>query len=256
MAARNVKALAFSCAHSPFTPRRHLDFLLGRITQFQPDIIINLGDWFESCGGSVHENEYDHDQRDEYEFAADMSRRIREAAGDDCKLVWLLGNHDDNLQAPDKRRVPPQLRSLVHWNNSEWKDEFLRWHQVRHENSARGTYHVGQLVFYHGYDFGKISDEREAMRMNRNTGFFSHRCFVRGHTHRPVPVTQMGAARFNELPWWYANVGTIGPLKPTYTQRMDTSYWWPATFEAECKEGRLSRIHGKNWSAEVRMMPT
>jgi hypothetical protein len=51
-------------------------------------------------------------------------------------------------------------------------------------------------------------------------------------------------------------VGTMGPLKPGWTQRLDTSNWWPATFEAEAKDERLSRVHGKNWSAEVRMMPT
>jgi hypothetical protein len=257
MAATTVRVLAYGCEHAPFTPKRHIEWLLARIEEWKPQIVVHLGDRLEAVGGSVHDNnEFDHDQRDEFEAAAETSERVRKACHKDTQFVWMLGNHDDNLQRADARRVPKRLRSLVHWNLSEWGPEFLRWKQVPYIKSASGTYSVGQIVFTHGYDAGVNSGETEALQTNNMTGEFAHRLFVRAHTHRPEQVTRCLRTKKIPLPWYYANVGTIGPLKPEWAARLDTSQWQPAVLLAEAKHERLSRNHGKNWSAEVRMMPT
>ena len=247
MMGKTAKILAFSCQHAPFTPPDHQEWLLGQIAKFKPDIVVDCGDRFESAAASVHPDEHTHTLEDEYRFAADFSARIRKEAPK-ARLVWLLGNHDDNIQKKDPRRVPKALRSLLHWNKSAWGDEFRRWEQVPYVKDERGCFRIGQVVFYHGFAHSDNSDEGEALEMAMWLGGHSHRLFVRGHTHRPERLTQAKRTKKLPLPWWYANVGTIGPLKPGYMERQSTLMWGVACAKVECDP--LARM-GKAWDCEI-----
>jgi len=245
----NARIIAFSCCHAPFTPDSHKGWLLEQIREFKPNVLVNLGDWFESAAASVHPDEHQHDLADEYEFAASMSAEFRKAAPK-ARLVWTLGNHDDNIQKKDARRVPKNLRSLVHWNRSEWADEFRRWEQYPYVKDERCCFQMGQVVFYHGFAHSESSDESEALEMAMYLGGHSHRLFVRGHTHRPEHVTQCRRNSKVPLPWWHANVGTIGPLKPGYMERQSTLRWGVACAKVECDpKARM----GKSWDCEIVM---
>lgn len=243
------KILAFSCTHAPFTPRKHIEWLLGQLREYKPDVVVNLGDWFESAAASVHPNEHGHTLEKEYQFAANMSKEIRGIVPK-ARLVWTLGNHDDNIQTKDARRIPANLRSLVHWNASRFGEEFRLWEQYPHVQDERCLFRCGQVVFYHGFAHGKKSDGKEAKKAAEWSGWHAKRLFIRGHTHQPKRVTQIGEECENEWPWYYANVGTIGPLKPDYMKRKDTTRWGVACAKVECDpKARM----GKAWDCEIVM---
>jgi len=80
---------------------------------------------------------------------------------------------------------------------------------------------------------------------------------VRGHTHRPVDITQARRTSKVLLPNWHCNVGSIGlgNRQPEYMLRKDTSLWGRAACVGEVKMGRASRKVAKEWEAEIRRMP-
>ena len=108
----------FGCSHSPFEDESHVDWLLGQLADLspRPRLIVHAGDLFESASASVWPDEHDHTLQDEYEHGARLLRLVRETVPYRCEYVWLLGNHDDNLQVPDSRRVKRSHRALLHWN--------------------------------------------------------------------------------------------------------------------------------------------
>ena len=168
-----------------------------------------------------------------------------------CRLIWMNGNHDDNIFKRDPRRIPKALRDMIEIGRDSRWPEFSKWAQYPYAKNQRGQVQIGQVVFFHGFDAGQTSDELEALQFNNITGGHSHRLFVRGHTHRPVPPTQCYRTRKVPLPYWYANVGTLGPLTPDWASRMDTSAWGAACLIAETKTDRPNRLCAKNWEAEL-----
>lgn len=239
-----AKVVAFGCAHAPFTRRDAFAWLISVIRREKPTHVVNLGDWLEAAPASVHPDEHGHTLEDEYRVAASQSSQIRKAAPR-AVLTWMLGNHDDNLQIKDARRIPKPLREALHWNNSRaFGDEFRLWKQVPYEKSKHGCFHLGPVTFLHGYDCGQNTDQREAIEFAGMTGWQPGRLFVRAHTHRPVKVTQCQLNNNTLLPWWFANVGTLGPLKPQYAKRRNTTRWGAGCLVAE--------VNGWEWKAEIK----
>lgn len=247
---QTVKVAAFSCVHSPFAPKTTQEWMLNTLAPLAPtlDYIVCLGDLFESDAASVHPGESDHSLEDEYNAASAYLASVRKVLRDDVKPVWLLGNHDDNVQKKDPRRIPKALRSLLNWNKHN--TEFSKWRQIPYEKGSRGCFELGQAIFAHGWDVGQNSDELEGIQLNNDCGGYAHRLVVRGHTHRPRPVTQCRRTMTIPLPLWVANAGTMGPLKPDYMARKDTSQWGPALVVVELAMGRSCQP-AKNWDAEV-----
>lgn len=223
-----ARFVAASCFHAPFTDPDAWNWMLDQVRSLRrkPTHFIMLGDWFEAGSASVHPNEYDHEQYEEYEFAAEQSREIRKVVGNRCQLIWTHGNHDDNLQAKDPRRVPRNLRGLVHWSKyAPVAPEFARWQQVPYTKDRRGVYEIGPVMFWHGFDTGPTSDELETLQVANLMGSHAHRLGVRGHTHSPVAPRAAQRTRRIALPWEYCNVGTLGPVRPDWARRQDTSTW-------------------------------
>lgn len=250
-----VRWAAFSCLHCPFQDPVAISKLVHTLEEFRPNCVVLLGDLFEAASASVHRPEEVGDLRDEYRVAAGILEELRGAVGAKARLVWCLGNHDDNLQVKDVRRIPKHLRSLVHWNTSEWKSEFLRWEQLPYIKDRTGCFELGQVIFYHGFMAGVNAGELEGIQMANNCGGHAHRLMVSGHTHRPVPVTQIMFTQTTPLPFWYANAGTLGPIKPDYMLRKNSAGWGPAVVLGEAVLGRPSRMRqGPQWSAETVML--
>jgi predicted phosphodiesterase len=254
---KKAKIAVISCTHSPFTPEKTHEWILQELSGI-PDITHfgHLGDVFEAGAASIHANEFDHSLSDEYEHAHNLLKSIREVLPKDT-IRWInTGNHDDNLMCRDPRRIPKDLRGLVHWrNHPEWGEEFANWHWVPYDKSSQGVYRVGQCHFYHGFDCGMNSDELEGLQMIGACGWIPFSLTVRGHTHRPVPPTQCKRTSKIPLPFWYSNVGTCGPLKPNYMKRKDTSLWGSAMLIVDCIWDKPSRLNGRCWEAELRKMP-
>lgn len=250
---KRVKFAAASCFHCPYENRPAFDKLLGVLEDFKPEVFVLLGDLFEAEAASVHPHEESIDVLDEYRAAGEVLVSIRKQLGKRTRLIWLLGNHDDNLQAADPRRVPKNLRKSVHWNRDiDWAPEFRRWQQFPYVKNRSGVFELGQVIFTHGWDAGLRSDYTEALQMADLCGGYSHRLVVRGHTHRPRDVEQIRYSINVPLPFWVTNVGTMGPLKPGYMLRKDTSQWGPAVLIGEADSSRPSyRLSGRQWDADL-----
>lgn len=252
-----AKFLAFSCVHQPDSSSNCVGWLLRKIAEHKPTHLVCLGDLFDAKAASVHPDEDVCSLRHEYAEAASFLRRAREAGGDPV-CIWTLGNHDDNIQKADPRRIPKALRESVHWNQDKlYGDEFQRWAQYPYIKSSKAVYSLGQVMFFHGFDCAANSDELEGLQMNYACGGSPWRLSVRGHTHRPVSPTQAKRTAKVLLPHWYANVGTIGygDKQPEYMSRKDCTQWGAAVLVGEALLGkRVSRCTSREWSASLELM--
>ena len=230
--------------HAPFTDASSFRKLCRLIKLERPTHVINLGDWFESDAASVHPDESSHTLEDEYRHAAKQSVLLRKSAGS-ARLIWCLGNHDDNIPVPDPRRIPKPLRSLVHWNShATFGPEFRKWKQLPYIKAREGVYAVGPTLWCHGWESGVDSDMVEGQQVANM--FKRSACIglvVRGHTHRPREVEPIKLRKNVPTQIFVANVGTIGPLKPDYMSRKDTSQWGAGAV--------VATIRGREWEARL-----
>ena len=259
---RKSRFAAISCSHCPFQRKESVDALINRLASGGPfgeltDFVL-LGDLFESAVASVHPDELDHTLSEEYEQAAAHLTLIRDNLPKKCKLHWLLGNHDDNLQVKDARRTDRRLRDLIHWTASPWAKVFASWKQYPYLKPSihdqKGCFQLGQVIFMHGFDAGQNSDELEGLQAAYACGGHAHRLVIRGHTHRPREVTQCRKSATVLLPFWVANAGTLGPIQPGYMHRKDVSQWGPAVVWGECKVDTPSRFASCEWSATTEIL--
>lgn len=159
----------------------------------------------------------------EYNSAAGLLTRLMGAAPN-RKYVLLRGNHDDNILR--KNRLRPEIRALADPRRHPSLGPVIeKWVCVPYVHGPEGVWWCGSVAFVHGFTNGALSDRNEAVL---TAGDRSGVLVVRGHTHRPQPVTQVMLTRSIPLPIWYANTGTLGPLKPDWTNRMNTRGWAPA----------------------------
>ena len=249
-----AKFAAISCTHCPYQSESALKKLLQELKGHKLTHFIHLGDVVDAEAASVHKDDPStHTLYDEFLVAADMLKRIRKALPTDCELILLDGNHDDNIQRPDSRRIQRDLRNLCDPRKMEGVcDEYKRWKHIPYRHGSRGCYQLGNVIFTHGFSASTNSDELEAIQFATACGGHAHRLVVRGHTHRPVPPTQCKRTARVKLPWHYANVGYMAfDERPTYTNRFDITQWGRAMLLGECKLGRVGRMGRDSWNAEL-----
>lgn len=243
-----------SCTHCPYQSERAIENLLKELKGRKLTHFIHLGDVVDAEAASVHNDDpVGHTLYDEFTVASDMLRRIREGLPTDCKLILLDGNHDDNIQRPDSRRIKHDLRDLCNPRKMDGiADEYKRWKHIPYRHGVRGCYQLGAVIFAHGYSASANSDELEAIQLAMACGGHSHRLIVRGHTHRPVPPTQCKRTARVRLPWHYCNVGYMAfDERPAYTHRYDITQWGRACLVGETKIGRADRIGKDGWKAQL-----
>ena len=252
-----AKIAVISCSHSPFTPEDTREWLLSTLANIKGLTHFgHLGDVFDATSASVHPNEAQHTLEDEYRHASEFLRDIRAVLPRDCNLWVNNGNHDDNLMAKDPRRIPQDLRGLVHWSrHPEFCHEFRKWEWLPYTKSREGIKRIGQCLFFHGFDAGASSDELEGLQAVNMTDAPKWSLTVRGHTHRPVAPKQARRTAKIPLPWYHMNVGTCGPLNPDWAKRQDTSQWGAAVGVVETLVASPSKLNGKCWNAELLRMP-
>lgn len=247
---------AISCPHVPYHNQERIDLLCDQLAVWDLTDFILLGDLFEASAVSLHPDgdAHGHTLFDEYEAAAGLLEQIETALPDSCRLHWLLGNHCDNIQQQDIRRSDPRIRKMLHWSYSPFAATFAKWTQYPYikpsVHSQAGMVRIGQVCFIHGFQAGATSDNIEAKRMRFALGGLPHLLVVRGHTHRPQPVTQ---CRDGSRPThcWYANAGTFGPMQPHYMKRKDVSEWGAAVVAGTSRIGRVSRMSKPEWNART-----
>lgn len=252
---KTARFVAISCVHVPHSSEGALDWLISRLQEIKPTHFVLLGDLFEASSVSVHPNEYEFSLEEEYYAGAQYLETLRDNLDPSTQLVWLHGNHDDNILTRDPRRTPRGLRSLLSWNrHDELGPVFQRWKQVRYSKSPSGVYRLGPVIFTHGYDCGTNSDELETLQFAYMLGGHAHRLFLRGHTHRPTPVIRQCRRTMKiPLPWYYGNVGTMGPLNPDYMNRRDSSQWGAALCCGEASLSEPRRPSPRDWEAQMEL---
>lgn len=257
MSKRSVRWLAFGCTHVPLHDHSACARLVERISQYQPHVVVHLGDLYEADSASRWPSEYDWSLADEFRAADAMLRSIRKAAPKATR-VFLPGNHDDNLLALD--RIPRKIRERCDWrvrqygSDGTWLNEELLTHWRRPAKymycRRRGVWRIGQVTFSHGYEHGGNCDEYHTLLLGVPNGLY-----VGAHTHRPTPVTQALRTRDVPLPYWHCNVGCLRELKPPYVARKRTHRWGHAMVLGEAlpvKSWRASR----EWGATVEVIAT
>jgi predicted phosphodiesterase len=246
-----------SCTHSPFTPPTVHRWLLDTLGSLKGVThLVHLGDIFEASAASVHPDESQHDLLDEYKHAAAFMASLRSVLPRRTVCHAIMGNHDDNLQAADPRRIPAALRGVSNFLHVEpFASEAKHWKWTEYRKDRSGCLEIGPVILTHGFDAGRSSDELEAIQFSNFCGGHSHRLVVRGHTHRPVPPTQCRRTAAIPLPWWYMNVGTCGPLQPTWMRRKDTSQWGAALGLIRCNMRAVPPFNLKDWDAQLLRMP-
>ena len=255
---KKAKVACISCSHVPHQSERAIKLFLDLLEASNEEKpftnVIHNGDLFNSDSASVHISDPDeHTLLDEFHAGADLLSRIRQRVNTNCKLTWMLGNHDANILQRNPKRIPKELRQLCNWNNVPVVNrEFHRWEQIPYINGREGCKEIGPLIFTHGFKCGANSDDLEAIMMANACGGFAHRLVVRGHTHRPsAGIVQCKRSAGIKLPWHYANVGhtAFEKERPSYMERNSTEHWGRACLIAEAdltnwKEGRA-------WEAEL-----
>jgi hypothetical protein len=241
--------------HCPFVEQLVLEWACREIKAFKPTVIVMNGDLIEAAHASVHPNEYDHDAVDEFASAAKTLNKLKKAGtykGVVPRLIRTDGNHCDNPKQEDPRRVPKSLRRAVDpTNNKDHHKAFDEWQMVPYEFTAKGAIQFGQVFVFHDFDGAW---DTNAIRMNNILGGYSHRLAVSGHRHRVFGPDQVMRTKSIPLPLWGASPGTLGPLKPKWTSRQDTSHWGHGLCLIEAKMGRACQP-GRNWSCEVMSYP-
>lgn len=252
---RYARFAAISCTHCPYQSERAIEKLLVELrSRKNLTHFIHLGDVVDAEAASVHADDpSEHTLYEEFTIAANMLKRIREALPSGCELVLLDGNHDDNIQRPDGRRIQRDLRDVCNPRLMYGvADEYNNWKHIPYRMGSRGCYQLGAVIFAHGFAAGANSDELEAIQLAMACGGHAHRLIVRGHTHRPVPPTQCKRTARVRLPWHFANVGYMAfESRPDYTNRFDIQQWGRAALFGETKIGRADRLGANAWRADL-----
>lgn len=206
-----------------------MDWVVERTEELAPDYLGHIGDAIEADAAAKFDNEQNHTLEDEYRRCnIEVFRRLRMAQQKRRKKsqiatvsFFLPGNHDANTLAAG--RIDPKVRSLCDFRKH--MSELADGHWIMpcsYEYSQRGVYRIGQVAFCHGYETGVSGDELQAIVLNQK---HPYSLMVAGHTHRPLPVTRAYKTKGVPLPFWYCNVGTLGPLKPSYMSRKRSHMW-------------------------------
>jgi hypothetical protein len=244
---KTVRVAYITDPHCPLQNEKATAWAISRIADYRPDYVVVGGDVFEADSASRFYNEQPFDLVDEYKAASRWLDLVHDSAPN-ARHHWLLGNHCSNLQAIG--RIDKRLRRAVNWNTSEWGESFRRWTQHEYDFSPGGCLQLGQVLFWHGFDG---AEDHNAVRILNATGGHAHRLVVGGHTHKPHGPTQIMRTKSIGLPMWYANGGTLGPTRPGWTQRQDTSLWAAAIVRVELTMGRSCQP-AKNWACDVEVM--
>lgn len=224
---------------------------LKAIRDHNPHVLIHGGDLLEASSASVHPQDEPINILDEYRSGAETLDAMAEAAPK-ARRVWCLGNHDDNIQRRDPRRVPRQYREALHWSQQQAvSGSFARWEQVPYKKDAAGVFQLGQVVFAHGFS---LNPELEALQLNNYVGGYAHRLVVSGHTHAPTHPTPCQRTRKVSLPLWHANAGTMADVSElSYMDRNDKWAWGAAVVLGECDTSGPC-LPGRRWEAETRIL--
>ncbi len=247
-----ARIAAISCSHSPFTsPVAHarlmdlLDDVGQTLTHF-----VHCGDLLEAAAASVHAGEHDHTLADEFEHASNFLRSIREALPKGCRLIWMNGNHDDNIFKRDPRRIPKALRDMIEIGRDSRWPEFSKWAQYPYAKNQRGQVQIaGGLLSWLRC---RADFRRTGSPSVQQLHWRSFSSPLRAWSHPPTRST-------NPMPANPQSTSAILVCERGYSRSAHAGMGQPygylclgcCVLIAETKTDRPNRLCAKNWNAEL-----
>lgn len=258
MAVRDFRWVFLGCAHIPISHQPSLKWAIQNVRDHKPDVIVLGGDQMDTDALSSHAKDDRWTIHQEWLAYRDFLLELRDAAPGH-QLVQLDGNHEDRI---NRGEVAKAVRGALHYNN--WLPDSgpsirdlldgaitRRYINRRHSKKQQGgTYSLGQVTFYHGYETGVSSQRNQCKRFVDEFGLG-----VSCHTHAAEPVTQVldpGKVLTNK---WYCNSGTLIDWEKAaqYATRYNIDPWAHGMVVGECRasgEGR-NYYRERRWDAEV-----
>lgn len=240
-----LKVIAFGCTHMPISDPKTVAWRSAQVEEYQPEVIVHLGDWLDADAASRWPNEHDWTLKDEYRAVADDMRHLQKLVPK-AKRVWLLGNHDDNLRAPN--RIPKKLREVCSWEQDPDMQAAITdgdWKIVPY--SHRAMYRIGQVTFQHGAQTNLNAERDQCLLYG-----VQHGLHVSAHLHRPREITRVVLPGKVPLPYWYANVGCEADWsKMEYVQRASIALWGSGLMKLRINAAqRRSSFASVQWAAD------
>lgn len=244
-----TKFVAFSCLHAPLTDRSYFQWLISVIEEHKPNVIVNLGDWYEGKAAKRWPSWSDETWSlcEEHRAVAEQANAIRSAAPD-ARLVWLYGNHDDNLFGMQPERVKDDLRESVQWSENRVASAALESWEVTRKYGHDVRLRLGPVTFQHGCSVTANAEKNGAYDYATPFGLY-----ICGHTHRLVRVTR-AEERQRYMAYWYANPGYgADGRRMHYMDRMSKRKWGRGAIIGECAgaDQRRTAFASKQWDAEL-----
>jgi len=251
----DYKFLAYGCPHEPITHKDYREWLFKNIEDYQPDYIVNLGDWFEGLGGKKWDKHPSETWLilNEFDAVRKHAQRLNEICPN-AKKVFIFGNHDSNL-LHEPHRMDDETRAFVsrEWFNmleTDLKGWIIPCKQYAHNEFFR----LGQITFQHGCNTGRGQANTHLAKQAIAYGV-PYGLHVSAHTHAPAPVTQI---RFLDIhtPYWFANVGTGADWeKMHYMNRASKDLWGRGllrgTVSRRSVDQRKAFYSSPQWQAEL-----
>lgn len=253
--AQDLKWLAIGCSHAPLTHQGWWEWTLDQIADFQPDVLIHLGDALEAQMASRWARDPRHDWKltdelREWENQVTILNKLIPSA----KKVFLYGNHDSNLlHGHDRLNEETQALVTEKWElirNGAMSDWLVPNDYYKHESYFR----LGQITFQHGCNTGKAQTHSHLFKQSIQYGvpFGLH---VSAHTHSAVQVSQMQWLD-QPAPYWVANTGTGADFERMfYMDRASKSLWSRALVKGTISKASVTQCRAwyssPQWTAET-----
>ncbi|RYG40214.1 hypothetical protein EON79_22995, partial [bacterium] len=240
--------------HAPTTHPGYWQWALQKISEFDPHILVNGGDWFEGLAASRWPKtpEQDWFVRKEFVTVSEQADDLAQAAPN-AKKYWQRGNHDSNL-LDEPHRLTDEMKAYVgELRNDLFTGPLKSWTvggKYGHDEKLR----LGPITFQHGCATGRGIPESH-LKDQAYAYCVPWGLHLSVHTHAPVPVTQ-ARERSSWLPYWFANAGTgMDWSKAHYMERASKEAWGRGLVLFEVNEAsvknRKPHYAAREWSCEL-----
>ena len=253
--AGDYRFITYGCAHSPIVHPGAWRWLLKEIDDYQPDFVIDLGDFLEGKAASRWDKDPRHKWRlnDEFNCFAERATQINIVAPK-AKKVLIYGNHDSNL-LHEFHRLDEDAKGLVAERWERLQNEELKGWSIPCSHYGHDQYfRLGQITFQHGGNTGKAQTQSHLFKQAVEYGvpFGLH---VSAHTHAPVAPKQFQHLDIH-LPYWVANVGTLADWDQMfYMNRASRALWGRGMVRGTVSRSSVDKSESAftkpKWTAEL-----
>lgn len=245
MEGKTIRHAIVGDPHVPHTRPEIRDSLLKTLQDFKPHVLGVVGDTCDASALSDHPTDDSHDHDHELREVARFVRDLSESTLSYRTFQYIMeGNHDNRYL----RNLPKRLRNMLDWKRHEDVEPALRGWEVRpYIKDQRGVMRIGQVYTWHGWQGNNSNEFMQVLEFMPNVG--GQLLGVRGHDHSlqdPMPVQKTQKIR---LPFWTANPGTLGPLKPSFASSWHTPHWGAGVLLIE--QRILPSYTEKEWDATL-----